>query len=207
MGLPSVFHLHYHVPDVDYAASLLSTHGITPTARFGSVDGESVALAPEEDTPPGFTCRLQTNRGGFVDVTLTPAPRLDFDHFGIVVDDVAGVVERARERGWSVTENERRTFLVTPWGFRVELQAADSDVVAELGPSSDCRFTNVSLAVPVEARDDISRGLGAVLGDVHNLRVVPVRGPKAAVREARVDGDRVEQQQFEMASLVPRETA
>ncbi|KAB1194741.1 hypothetical protein GJR96_15320 [Haloferax sp. MBLA0076] len=207
MDLPSIFHLHYHVPDVDFAASLLSAHGITPTARFGSVDGESVALAPEEDTPPEFTRRLQTNRGGFADVTLTPAPRLDFDHFGVVVDEVSDVVERAREHGWSVTENERRTFLVTPWGFRVELQAADSDVVGELGPASDCQFTNVSLAVPVEARDDISRGLHAVLGDVHNLRVVPVRGPKAAVREARVEGEHVEQSRFEMASLAANETA
>ncbi|KAB1188893.1 MULTISPECIES: hypothetical protein [Haloferax] len=203
MERPSVFHLHYHVPDVDYAASVLVAHGIVPSRRFGSLDGESVSFAPDETAPPEFSRRLQTNRGGMADVTLTPAPRLDFDHFGVVVENVSTVVERAREREWTVTENDRRTFLVTPWGFRVELQAAESDVIAELGPATDCQFTDVTLAVPVEAREQIDRGLRAVLGNVANLRITPVRGPTPAVREALLDGERVENPRFVMDSLSP----
>ncbi|KAB1196736.1 MULTISPECIES: VOC family protein [Haloferax] len=206
MDVPYVFHLHYHVPDVDYAASVLSAHGIEPAERFGSVDGESLALSAADTPPEPFRLRLQTNRGGVADVTLTPGPRLDFDHFGVVVEDASAVVERARERDWSVTENERRSFLLTPWGFRIELQTPESDVLSELESPADCRFTEVTLAVPVEARDAVSRTLQAVLGDVQNLRVSPVRGPDPGVREALLDGARVETSHFEMASLTADET-
>ncbi|ELZ85636.1 hypothetical protein C453_07463 [Haloferax elongans ATCC BAA-1513] len=201
MNLPEVFHLHYHVPDVDAAATALSSCGITPVARFGSVEGESVALAPEEDEPSGFRLRLQTNRGGTADVTLTPGPKLAFDHFGVVVEDVSAVVERATARDWSVTENERRTFLVTPWGFRIELQSPDSDLVSELGDPDDCHFREVSLSVPSEARERIDRTIRAVVGDVSNLRVVPLAGSQPAVTEASLAGANVEEQQFEMCVL------
>ncbi|WP_416839232.1 hypothetical protein [Haloferax sp. DFSO52] len=206
MDLPSVFHLHYHVPDVEYAASVLSSHGIEPNRRFGSVDGESVSLSADETPPESFTLRLQTNRGGVADVTLTPGPRLEFDHVGVVVEDVSAAVDRATERAWSVTENERRTFLITPWGFRLELQRATSDVVSALGSPEDCRFTEAILGVPTELRDDISRTIRAVVGDVQNLRVAPVRGSTSAVREAILDGDNVETPRFEMASLTAEET-
>ncbi|WP_411968248.1 hypothetical protein [Haloferax sp. YSSS75] len=201
MERPCLFHLHYHVPDVEYAAAALSAYGIEPVARFGTADGESVSLAADETPPDGFTLRLQTNRGGTADVTLTPGPRLAFDHFGVVVDDVSAVVERARQRDWGVTENERRTFLVTPWGFRIELQQATSDLVSELGDPADCRFTEVILAAPVEARDSISRTIRDVVGDVTNFRVAPVRASTAAVREAFVDGARVENPRFERGVL------
>lgn len=207
MDRPFVFHLHYHVPDVEFAASRLSAHGIEPTTRFGSVHGESLAVPADEPAPDSFTLRLQTNRGGVADVTLTPAPRLAFDHVGVVVDDVSAVVERARGRDWPVTQNERRTFLATPWGFRIELQSPESDLVSELGPASDCRFAEVSLAVPVEARDRVSRGIRSVVGDVRNLRIAPVRGSDSAVREALLAGARVEDPRFEMASLIETEPA
>ncbi|SEK53584.1 VOC family protein [Haloferax larsenii] len=201
MNTPEVFHLHYHVPDVDAAAAALSSFGITPAARFGSVEGESVALAPEEDEPSGFRLRLQTNRGGTADVTLTPGPKLAFDHFGVVVEDVSAVVERATARDWSVTENERRTFLVTPWGFRIELQSPDSDLVSELGDPNDCHFSEVSLGVPTEVRDRIDRTIRAVVGDVSNLCVVPGEASKPAVTGAHLAGKNVEEQQFEMRLL------
>ncbi|AFK18759.1 glyoxalase/bleomycin resistance/dioxygenase family protein [Haloferax mediterranei ATCC 33500] len=202
MDASTLFHLHYHVPDVEYAATVLSSFGITPAARFGSVDGESVALEPDENAPRDFRLRLQTNRGGTADVTLTPAPRLAFDHFGVIVDDIAAVVERAEARDWSVTENERRTFLVTPWGFRIELQSPDSDLVSELGDATDCHFREVSLVVPVEARDQIDRAIRTVVGDVSNLRVVPVRESTPAVTGALLGGSEVETQRFDMRSLV-----
>lgn len=198
---PWVFHLHYQTPHVSYAASVLAAHGITPTAQFGTVSGESVSLFPNETPPEDFTLRLQTNRGGTADVTLAPGPRLAFDHFGVVVEDVSEVVERAAEHGWNVVENERRTFLTTPWGFRIELQDAESEVVSELGDRDTCSFTEISLSVPVEVRETVERGIRAIVGDISNLRIAPVRGPKPAVREAFLSGSLVDNPHFEMARL------
>ncbi|WP_410765152.1 VOC family protein [Haloferax sp. DFSO60] len=199
--VPSVFHLHYQTPDIEHATATLADHGITPNAKFGSADGESVSLSPDETPPDEFKLRLQTNRGGSADVTLAPGPRVKFDHFGVVVEDVAAVVERAEAHEWPVVQNERRTFLTTPWRFRIELQAADSDVVAELGDRSDCELSEVLLAVPVEARDTVDREIRAVVGDVSNLRVVPARGPEAGVRQAFLSGTNVEDPHLQMSAL------
>ncbi|ELZ91531.1 hypothetical protein C440_14494 [Haloferax mucosum ATCC BAA-1512] len=201
MHAPEIFHLHYHVPDVDTAATALELHGIDPVARFGSVDGDSRALSPADAVPDGFRLRLQTNRGGAVDVTLTPGPHVAFDHLGVVVADLPAVVSRATERGWSVTENERRTFLVTPWEFRIELQSADSDVVSELGPADDCRFESVSLVVADDIREAVETGIRAVVGEVSTLRVRSSPNADPAVREATLTGRRVEDPHFEMSSL------
>ncbi|MFC7204082.1 hypothetical protein ACFQJC_11190 [Haloferax namakaokahaiae] len=200
---PSVFHLHYQTPDVAHASAVLAEHGITPSAQFGALAGDSVSLTPGETPPEGFKLRLQTNRGGAADVTLAPGPDVKFDHFGVVVEDVAAVVERAEERDWAVVENERRTFLTTPWRFRIELQAADSDVIDELGDRDECELSEVSLGVPVEARETVEREIRAVVGDVSNLRVVPVRGPDPAVREALLSGSNVRNPHFQMAALNP----
>ncbi|RDZ65205.1 hypothetical protein C5B90_02210 [Haloferax sp. Atlit-12N] len=207
MNSPTVFHLHYHVPDIDHATSVLSSHGIAPVARFGTAAGESVALAADDDAPDDFRLRLQTNRSGMADVTLTPGPRLSFDHLGVVVADVSAVVERATARDWPVTENERRTFLVTPWGFRIELQSPDSDLLSELGSADDCRFESVSLVVADEIREAVDTGIRSVVGEVATLRVRGGPHDDPAVREATLAGRVCDNAHFEMASLAPTERA
>lgn len=78
------FHLHYHVPDVEYAEQVLTDIGLPLRARFGTVDGEMVAVEAGEQSPDGFRFRLQDAQRGYANVTLTSGKEVQFDHFGVV---------------------------------------------------------------------------------------------------------------------------
>ncbi len=61
---------------------------------------------------------------GQVNITFGQGKRDRFDHIGFLVDDREHneVLKNAALLGWRVDEGERRTFISTPWRFRVELQ-------------------------------------------------------------------------------------
>lgn len=173
------FHLHFHVPDVSTAERALAAVGLPLNARYGAVDGESVRLAPDDPTPDGFRFRLQDHQAGVVNVTLTHGPGPRFDHLGVVTDGFDAVLNRARDADWGVLPNDRRTFLVTPWGFRVEVHPTGGRVDSGLGDPATARIETCELRAP--DADAVRRGLDRVLGAV----------PWLDVREAGPDAERV----------------
>lgn len=184
---PALFHLHFAVPDVPEAERTLADLGLPPYRRFGRVDGESVALDADDPVPDGFRLRLQNAQRGAVNVTLAPGSRLQFDHFGVAVSDLEAVVERAEAAGWSTRDSGgRRTFLTTPWRFRVEIVGETSAVARDLGSTETARLDRVELAVsePEPARTELE----AVLGDLPTLRVVEGDGGHAGVPRFRLAG-------------------
>ncbi|WP_224333351.1 hypothetical protein [Haloprofundus halobius] len=175
MSPPSLFHLHFNTPNVDDAAERLGQLGVSLHRRFGSVGGESVSLTPEKPAPDRFRPKLQVHRHGAVDITLAPGRRPHFDHLGLFVRSTEDVCERAESRGWSVRPNERRTFVMTPWGFRVEIHDSSSDIVAALGSASEARLENV--IVCLSDADAVSSAFGDVFGAVSDLRFESGEGP------------------------------
>ncbi len=175
MDAPTLFHLHFNTPNVEQAGDTLGRLGLELQRRFGTVSGDGVALAPAESTPEGFRFRLQTHQVGAVSVTLAPGRRPRFDHLGLISDGVEAVLERAAARDGPVRRSERRTFVTTPWGFRVELHPPGAPVVAALGPRDEARLGDVALRV----RDvqSVRREFGRVVGDVPGLRIEPGDGP------------------------------
>ena len=145
---PLLFHLHFNTPNVSEAADRLSEAGVPLQRRFGSVRGEGTSLTPEEEPPDDFRLKLQVHEYGAVNITLAPGQRPHFDHLGLAVSDLEGTMDRVKEHGWSVRSNERRTFVMTPWQFRVELHPETGDVVRELGDSGEAHLEDVSLQVP-----------------------------------------------------------
>jgi catechol 2,3-dioxygenase-like lactoylglutathione lyase family enzyme len=73
-------------------------------------------------------------------------PRSEHRHFGLVVDDVAGVLEAARERGASIRGNN----LGDPWGNRF-------DVVAY----SDVQFTKADPVLRAQNAADLTKSASA----------------------------------------------
>lgn len=189
-----LFHLHYNVPDVTRAERALANHGIPLRQRFGQVRGEAVALDPGESEPEGFRLRLQTHQRGYANVTLAPGRKLRFDHLGLCTAEFDATLDRAKERGWSVRDpGGRRPFVMTPWGFRVELHRDGSDVESSLGDWHEAHLSAVELHVPNP--DEVRDGLGEVFGDVPGLSVQSdgsvqpdgdVPGPRA---QSESDGD------------------
>ncbi len=169
MSTPTLFHLHFNTPAVTVAAERLAGAGLQLQRRFGSVRGDSIALGPDEGTPDDFRLKLQTHQYGVVNVTLAPGRQPHFDHFGLQVTGVEEVRAKAESRGWSVRSNDRRTFVMTPWGFRVEIYPTTSDVVAELDEPTVAHLEKVVLRVP--AVPTVRTAFKDVFGSVPELRI------------------------------------
>lgn len=165
-----LFHVHVHVPDVDYAAAVLADYGLPVNARYGSVDGEAVALGPDETPPADFRFRLQDSQRGHANVTLTAGPEVSFDHLGIVTSGFDDVVERARKAGWTVQGvDEPRTFLITPWEFRIEIHPETGRIAETLGSWEACRFGEVTLSHSTPTA--VHSGIEAVVGEIPGLHI------------------------------------
>ncbi|WP_227373765.1 hypothetical protein [Haladaptatus halobius] len=162
-----LFHLHFNTPDVSGAERRLAGRRLPLYRRFGQIDGEFLALDASDSDPDDF--RLQNAQRGYVNVTIAPGRRPHFDHLGLCTTAFDALCDRAAERGWSVRSRDgRRTFVMTPWRFRVELHPHGSDVEADLGSWEVAHLERVELTVPDPDADDEFR---AVFGDVPGLRI------------------------------------
>lgn len=175
MADPTLFHLHFNTPNVAGAADRLAGAGVQLQRRFGSVRGDSTALEPSDRKPDGFRLKLQVHQYGAVNITLAPGQQPRFDHFGLQVAKIEDTLDRAESRGWSVRSNERRTFVMTPWDFRVEIHPVTADVVTELGQPAVARLGNVALRLPDAS--SARKALTEVFGTIPELRVESGEGP------------------------------
>lgn len=164
-----LFHLHFNTPDVSHAENELEAVGLPPYRRFGRVDGEFHALDAADSIPDAFRLRLQNAQRGYVNVTIAPGRRPHFDHLGLCTSEFDAMCDRAEATGWSVRDRDgRRTFVMTPWEFRVELHPDGSDVEDDLGSWNEARFELVDLTVPEANGTDAFQ---TVFGDVPGLRI------------------------------------
>lgn len=198
-----LFHLHYNAPDVAHAERALADRGVPLQRRFGRVRGEAVALDPGETEPEDFRLRLQTHQRGYANLTLAPGRALRFDHLGLCTREFDAIVGRAGERGWSVRDPDgRRPFVMTPWGFRVELHRDGSEVESSLGDWDEAHLSEVELRVPNP--DEVRDGLGEVFGDVPGLGVESGgerSEDRAFVPRFELGGEAFESAEIEAAAL------
>lgn len=185
------FHLHFNTPNVSAAERRLESTGLPLRRRFGRIDGEFAALDPSDEVPDDFQLRLQTHQRGYVNLTVAPGRRPHFDHLGLCTDEFDAIVERVNGVGWSIRDSEgRRPFVMTPWGFRVELHRDGSDVESDLGAWADAHPAEIRLAVPDP--DAVREGLESVFGAVPGLAVERGERERAWVPSFRVGGGAVE---------------
>lgn len=183
-----LFHVHYNTPHVDELEAALASRGLPLVRRFGQRNGEHDSLSPDEPVPDDWQFRLETLRRGYVDLSLAPGNRHQFNHFGVCTASFDAVVERAEAAGWSVRDPAgRRTFLRTPWRFRVELHRDGDDVERSLGAWNDAHLSRIELVVPDD--DAVRAGLRDVLGDVSGLDVRDGDGQRARVPTFELAGN------------------
>ncbi|SIR17951.1 hypothetical protein SAMN05421858_1712 [Haladaptatus litoreus] len=168
-----LFHLHFNTQDVSGAERRLAEFGLPLNHRFGHVDGESHALDADDSIPEDFRLRLQDAERGYANVTLAPGRESHFDHLGLCTSEFDAICDRAENAGWSVRDRDgRRTFVMTPWGFRVELHPDGSDVENSLGSWDDAHFEAVELTISATDGDETaSQTFGSVFGVVPGLEI------------------------------------
>ncbi|MFQ3544523.1 hypothetical protein Q7A53_10570 [Halobacillus rhizosphaerae] len=71
-----------------------------------------------------MTFRIIEMVNGQTNLTFGHGTQDRFDHIGILLRETEykRIVENAEALNWKVSEGERRTFISTPWRFRIELQ-------------------------------------------------------------------------------------
>ncbi|WP_458208061.1 VOC family protein [Haladaptatus sp. NG-SE-30] len=169
-----LFHLHFNTPDVSGAETRLTDQGVPLYRRFGRVDGEFRVLEADDPVPENFRLRLQNAQRGYVNITLAPGRKPHFDHLGLCTTEFDAICDRADDAGWSVRDRDgRRTFIMTPWRFRVELHPDGNDVEADLGSWDEAHFERVELMIPDTATNpSVKREFESVFSTVPGLDIL-----------------------------------
>ncbi len=102
--------------------------GFRVSLRAGKYDGEFQTFNPlltwNDFREKEILFRIIEVRKGAVNITFGHGKKPVYDHIGYLVakEQHDLICENARKAGWKVSVGERRTFLSTPYKFRVELQ-------------------------------------------------------------------------------------
>ncbi|MFC7785338.1 hypothetical protein ACFQWC_12640 [Rossellomorea sp. GCM10028870] len=136
-----LFHYHCWTDKVEEMERFYQESGFETTLRVGRYNGEMHTFNPplnwEDFRDKDIRFRIIEMVKGQTNLTLGHGKRDMFDHIGFLVKDpeYSKVIERAKELKWKVNEGERRTFISTPWKFRIELQKRREVVTEEKHPS------------------------------------------------------------------------
>lgn len=200
-----LFHLHYHVPDIDYAERVLSEQGLPLHTKLGLVDGEMVTFQPDEKIPEEVRFRLQDSQRGYANVTLTAGKRVQFEHIGIITTKFDSILNRAEEAGWYIHGLDKlRTFLTTPWGFRIEIHPEGNQVEESLGSWEDARFAEIVLTV--SDAEAVRKGINSVIGSIPGLTIRNKTHERPQVPQATLTGREFPEEQTIQAELLESTT-
>ncbi|XXM73175.1 hypothetical protein ACQ0QQ_04545 [Lysinibacillus sphaericus] len=132
----NLYHYHHWTPKVKDLEDYYQQLGFKTISRVGRLDGKMQPFNPpltwDDFKGEEIIFRIIEMVKGHTNVTFGQVNRDIFDHIGVLVseEEYSRIVVRAGELDWAVNEGERRTFISTPWKFRIELQRR-SGVVSE----------------------------------------------------------------------------
>ena len=123
-----LFHFHVWTPHVEETEKFYASLGFQVTQRIGKKDREFKSFDPplnwDDFRDQSIQFRIIEMKRGATNITFGYGKKVMFDHIGFLVskEEKVNVLERAAQMGLMVQSNERRTFIHTPYGFRIELQ-------------------------------------------------------------------------------------
>jgi hypothetical protein len=132
-----LFHYHYWTPYVEETEKFYEENGFRITQRIGRYQGEFQKFNPplkwDDFREKNILFRIIEARKGTINITFGYGKKIMFDHIGFLVSDKehGQICENAVKLSWKVDKGERRTFIATPYNFRIELQT-NTDVVDSL---------------------------------------------------------------------------
>ena len=181
-----LFHYHIWTPHLEETEAWYTARGFHVSQRIGKQNGEFSTF-----NPPLTWNAFRTNhilfriiemKRGAVNVTIGFGKTVRFDHIGFLIqsDDLQTILDRATTLSFSVQANERRTFLQTPYGLRIELQTHD-DAIAD---ADGTELVRLVLSTP---REGLEKDL-AELFDRPIPQIQTVRGEKTVLQEAVFSG-------------------
>lgn len=176
-----LFHYHLWTPFVEETERFYQKLGFRVTQRIGKQDGTFTSFDPPLDWDDfrheKILFRIIEMKRGVINITFGYGKKVAFDHIGFWMTKAErlATLQRAETLGWTVQANERRTFIQTPYGFRIELQTHLDAIESRSGD----QLLQLEIATP-------KSGLAAML---HQLleRPVPEITTSAAEQTRLVD--------------------
>jgi len=192
-----LFHYHWWTDKVEKMEAWYRGIGFETRQRIGRANGEMREFNPplewDEFRQENVQFRIIEMLQGQVNITFGQGKRDWFDHIGFLVDDLEHdeVLKNAALLGWRIDEGERRTFISTPWRFRVELQRRKEAVRSEAFPS----LTRLELNIDRPGRlSALAELLGAEAEDKGGICLIRKgewevklsRGPECGLQSVKV---------------------
>lgn len=129
-----LFHYHFWTPNVEETENFYVDNGFRISQRIGSYQGEFQEFNPplkwDDFRQKNILFRIIEARKGTINITFGYGKKIMFDHIGFFVSEKEQkkICENANKLNWKVDKGERRTFIATPYNFRIELQSNEDAV-------------------------------------------------------------------------------
>ncbi|MCD5323322.1 MULTISPECIES: hypothetical protein [Pontibacillus] len=167
-----LFHYHWWMNQLEEMENFYKELGFQTRLRVGNDQGEMQTFNPplewDDFRERGVTFRIIEMVKGQTNVTFGYGKKDRFDHIGILVEEgeYKDILQRAEELNLHINEGERRTFISTPWKFRIELQRR-TEVVEE---EESTLIHTVEIGLP------FAKEHPKLLAELLNLEVVEDKG-------------------------------
>ncbi|WP_079478930.1 hypothetical protein [Halobacillus salinus] len=123
-----LFHYHWWTELVEQMEDFYREQGFETVLRVGRHEGEMQTFNPplewDDFRNKGISFRIIEMVKGQTNITFGYGKADRFDHIGLLVgeDEYERIIDKAKDLNLKINEGERRTFVSTPWKFRIELQ-------------------------------------------------------------------------------------
>lgn len=182
-----LFHYHFWTPNLEETEKFYVENGFRVTLRMGKYEGEFHSFNPpltwDDFRQHNILFRIIEVRKGAINLTFGYGKRVIFDHIGFLVseDKLNEICDNAEKMLWPVDRGDRRTFITTPYKFRIELQS-NMDAVDSL--SENIRIKRVKLETKTPGLDnDLFTLFGQPITSIHT-----VSGASITIKEAEMEG-------------------
>ncbi|PLS18037.1 hypothetical protein CVD28_10200 [Bacillus sp. M6-12] len=129
-----LFHFHFWTPYVEETERFYLENGFRISQRIGKYNGDFQTFNPpltwDDFREKKILFRIIEARKGAVNITFGFGKKIMFDHIGFLVseEEQGDICENAAKMNWEVDKGDRRTFIATPYNFRIELQTNEDAV-------------------------------------------------------------------------------
>ncbi|GGL62034.1 hypothetical protein [Sporolactobacillus putidus] len=180
-----LFHYHFWTPHLEETENFYKENGFRVSQRVGRNQGKFQTFNPPltwgDLRNKNVLFRIIEMRKGAVNITFGYGNNIKFDHIGFFVPDAdyQTIIGQAKEMKLNVNSNERRTFISTPYGFRIELQK-NMDTI----DSINSRTKIIKLTIMTKL-NDLENFLFRLFGKPVN-EIKLINGEKATIKEAMI---------------------
>nr|WP_312886297.1 hypothetical protein [Bacillus sp. NTK034] len=155
--------------------------------RIGKYQGDFQKFDPplvwDDFRKKNILFRIIEARKGSINITFGYGKKIIFDHIGFLVSEMEQelICLNADNMNWTVDRGERRTFITTPYSFRIELQTK-KDIVDSM--TDNIKIEELRLETKKKGlEDDLSVLFGKPVSSIKS-----VIGGTVTIREADLKG-------------------